>query len=208
MNFFEFFYRSLRRIYILIFKPFDYLFTYLKFIGNGVNFSTFKTSGQPFVMVARGGKFNILSDFKINNNHRSNPIGRPQKCSFVVDTNAILEIGKNVGLSSVAIVCHRRILISDDVIIGGGTCIYDTDFHSTDPFHRNDNLLDKKNKKSKEIIIKNNVFIGAHCTILKGVIIGQNSIIGACSTVTKNIPDNEIWAGNPAKFIKKLNKYF
>ena len=54
------------------------------------------------------------------------------------------------------------------------------------------------------MIIEDNVFIGAHSTILKGVTIGQNSIIGACSVVTKNIPPNEIWAGNPAKFIKKL----
>ena len=205
MNFLEFFYRSLRRIYILIFKPFDYLFTYIKFVGNGVNFSTFKTSGQPFVMVATGGKFNILSDFKINNNHRSNPIGRPQKCSFVVDHNGTLEIGKNVGLSSVAIVCHRKILIGDNVKIGGGTCIYDTDFHSIDPTHRNDSFLDKSNKKSKGIVINDNVFIGSHCTILKGVTIGNNSVIGACSTVTKDVPDDEIWAGNPAKFIKKVN---
>jgi ribokinase len=35
--------------------------------------------------------------------------------------------------------------------------------------------------------------------------IGRNSIIGTCSVVTKNIPDNEIWAGNPAKFIRNLN---
>lgn len=36
-----------------------------------------------------------------------------------------------------------------------------------------------------------------------GVVIGDNSIIGAGSIVTKNIPDNEVWAGVPAKFIKK-----
>ena len=54
------------------------------------------------------------------------------------------------------------------------------------------------------MIIKDNVFIGARCLILKGVVVGENSIIGAGSVVTKNIPDNEIWAGNPAKFIKAL----
>ena len=57
---------------------------------------------------------------------------------------------------------------------------------------------------TKPVIIKQNVFIGAHSTILKGVTIGENSIIGACSVVTKNIPDNEVWAGNPAKYIKHL----
>ena len=64
-------------------------------------------------------------------------------------------------------------------------------------------LSDKKGTISKKVSIGNHVFIGAHSTILKGVTIGKNSIIGACSLVAKNIPANEIWAGNPAKFIKK-----
>ena len=50
-----------------------------------------------------------------------------------------------------------------------------------------------------------NIFIGAHTTIIKGVFIGKKSIIGACSIISKNIPDNEVWAGNPAKFIRKMN---
>lgn len=55
------------------------------------------------------------------------------------------------------------------------------------------------------MVINDNVFIGARCIILKGVTIGSKSIIGAGSVVTKNIPEGEIWAGNPAKFIKKYN---
>lgn len=46
-------------------------------------------------------------------------------------------------------------------------------------------------------------FIGAGTIICNSVKIGKNSIVGAGSVVTKDIPDNEIWAGNPAKFIKK-----
>ena len=56
---------------------------------------------------------------------------------------------------------------------------------------------------SKGIRINNDVFIGANSIILKGVEIGKCSVIGAGSIVTKCIPENEIWAGNPAMFIKK-----
>lgn len=55
------------------------------------------------------------------------------------------------------------------------------------------------------IRIKDNAFIGANTVICNSVTIGSNSIVGAGSVVTKDIPDNEIWAGNPARFIKKRN---
>lgn len=54
-----------------------------------------------------------------------------------------------------------------------------------------------------EVRIKEGAFIGISTIILKPVTIGKNAIIGAGSVVTKDIPDNEVWAGNPAKFIKK-----
>ncbi len=54
----------------------------------------------------------------------------------------------------------------------------------------------------KKIKIGNNVFLGCHCIIMPGVTIGDNVVIGAGSVVTKNVPDGEVWAGNPAKYIK------
>jgi acetyltransferase-like isoleucine patch superfamily enzyme len=108
-------------------------------------------------------------------------------------------------MSSTAIVCHNKIEIGDNVNLGGNVVIYDTDFHSLNPIERLNRELDIKGTKTKPVKIGNNVFIGAHSTILKGVFIGDNSVIGACSVVTKNVPENEIWGGNPAKFIKKIN---
>jgi maltose O-acetyltransferase len=58
---------------------------------------------------------------------------------------------------------------------------------------------------SKPVSIGDNVWIGMNSCILPGVTIGNNSIVGSGSVVTKNIPSNEIWVGNPARFIKKLN---
>ena len=64
-------------------------------------------------------------------------------------------------------------------------------------------LLEKGHPTSKgDIIIENDVWIGAKSTIMSGVRIGNGSIIGATSTVTRNVPPYAIVAGNPAKLIK------
>ena len=89
-------------------------------------------------------------------------------------------------------------------MIGGNVCIYDTDFHSIRPEYRINTDKDQENMKMSPITIEDNVFIGAHSTILKKTKIGKNSIIGAGSLVSGNIPPNEIWAGNPAIFIKEI----
>lgn len=160
-------------------------------------------NGLPTVSVQ--GTFKIGENFKINSRSNSNPIGRSSKCLFVVRENAILKIGNNVGMSGTAIVCQKEIEIDDNVKIGGNVCIYDTDFHALDPMLRQHPENDKKNTVRKKVTIKDNVFIGAHSTILKGVTIGENSIIGACSVITKDVPPNQIWAGNPAKFIREID---
>lgn len=58
------------------------------------------------------------------------------------------------------------------------------------------------------IQIENNVFIGMKTTILKGVHVGNNVIIGANSLVNKDIPNNCVVAGNPARVIMPLDKYY
>lgn len=176
----------------------------LKFYLNNVEFKSFKTNGLPFVSVALGAKCKIDEGFRMNNGLKGNPIGRPQPCVFFVDSNAQLLIGKNVGISSTALIAHHSIVIEDNVKIGGGVCIYDTDFHSIDHKIRNNVDKDMKSQVKSPVLIKNSAFIGAHTTILKGVTIGENAVVGACSVVTKNIPNNEVWAGNPAKKISEL----
>jgi acetyltransferase-like isoleucine patch superfamily enzyme len=54
-----------------------------------------------------------------------------------------------------------------------------------------------------DIVIKNDVWIGNDALILSGVTIGNGSVIGARSVITKNIGDYEVWAGNPARLIRK-----
>lgn len=59
----------------------------------------------------------------------------------------------------------------------------------------------------KPITVGNNVFIGSNTTIMPGIVIGNNVIIGASSVITRNIPDNVVVAGVPAKIIKSMEEY-
>jgi len=198
-------FKGIRKIYSILLMFLSQILSYMLMKLNGVIIGKgFCSRGIPFVNVVLNGSFEIGNNFTMNNGERYNPIGRQQRCIFCVEANAVLKIGNNVGISSTSIVCKKKITIGDYVKIGGNVVIYDTDFHSLDPNLRKYFKSDKNSTCIKEVTIERNVFIGAHSTILKGVHIGENSIIGAGSLVTKSIPDNEIWGGNPAKFIRKL----
>jgi acetyltransferase-like isoleucine patch superfamily enzyme len=183
-----------------------YSFFYVKYIFfiYDISYVNFKTSGRPIVSIDKMSSIFISNNLNMNNGSFYNIIGRPQACSFVAHRGGKIIIGKNLNISSSSIHSNILINIGDNVFIGGGTVIWDTDFHSVDYKHRINHNNDFEFAKKKPIFIGNNVFIGSSCTILKGVSIGNNSIIGACSVVSINIPPNEIWAGNPAKFIRHL----
>ena len=116
------------------------------------------------------------------------------------EKNATIRIGNNVGISHANITAFSGVTIDDNVLIGSGVKIWDTDFH---PVNYKDRI-ENKEPMSLPIHIKEGAFIGACSIILKGVSIGKHSVIGAGSVVTKNVPDNEVWAGNPARLVKKL----
>ena len=203
MKLFNIVYKIAKKILNLISSGISLVATKIVFNGNTVSYSSFNTNGIPYVMVARGGKFSIGKNFAMNNGIKGNPIGCYERCTFFVDRGAVLTIGDNVGMSQAALICHKSITIGNNVKIGGGVCIYDTDFHSLDPVIRRSSE-DLKNRAEKPVVIGNDVFIGARSIILKGVTIGENSVIGAGSVVTKSVPANQIWAGNPARFIRNI----
>lgn len=196
-------YRSYLKLYRIMKSVMSKLICSLLFRINKVEYcSDFRTQGLPVIEMKRSGVLAIGHKFSMSNGSKNNMIGRQQRCYFVISGKII--IGDNVGISCSAIVCWNNIIIEDGVNIGGNTVIYDTDFHSLLSNERHRLVEDKNKIVTKPVVIKKNVFIGAHSTILKGVTIGENSIIGACSVITKSIPANQIWAGNPARFIKNI----
>lgn len=196
-------YKLLRRAYNTLANKCDTLRTRIILWGNDVRHGSFRTSGVPYVMVARGGRMTIGERFAMNNGVKGNPIGSNRRCTFFVDRGAEIVIGDNVGMSQAALVAHDKIEVQNNVKIGGGAVVYTSDFHSLDASIRATGE-DMKHRKTSPVTICHDAFIGAQCIILKGVTIGACSIIGAGSVVTKSVPEGEIWAGNPAKFIRKI----
>lgn len=80
-------------------------------------------------------------------------------------------------------------------------CVILSHFLETKP--SGDGIYYKHRFRFGKVHIKENAFIGCNSVICNAVTIGKNAIVGAGSMVTKDIPDNEVWAGNPARFIKK-----
>jgi acetyltransferase-like isoleucine patch superfamily enzyme len=95
-------------------------------------------------------------------------------------------------------VCNEKIIIGNNCLIASKTTINNTGHEYK--FNKSINL---QPITSKAIILGDDVWIGTSCVILQGVTIGSGSVIAAGSIVNKSIPANEVWAGVPARFIKK-----
>jgi acetyltransferase-like isoleucine patch superfamily enzyme len=99
----------------------------------------------------------------------------------------------NFGCTLLAI---GGITIEDDVFIGPH-CVLATEYHPEDPAKRHTLL-------TKPIVVKRNAWLGADVKVLAGVTIGENAIVAAGSVVTKDVPDNMVVAGSPAKVIREI----
>lgn len=148
------------------------------------------------------GKLEIGNNTTINSGKIANPAGGSNTTFYIIN-GAHVKIGPNCGISNSTICAAMEICIGSGSIIGVNCSIYDTDFHSI-------NYLERKTKPDKgikmsPIHIGNDVFIGANCIILKGVTIGDRSVIAAGAVVTKNVPKDQLWGGNPAVKIKDID---
>ena len=118
---------------------------------------------------------------------------------FYTEFGKNLKLGKNVFINAG---CHFQdnggIEIGDGTMIGPRSILVTLN-HDLDPNTR-------ITATPKPVKIGKNVWIGANCTILPGVSIGDNSVIGAGSVVVKSIASNVVAAGNPARVVKSLKE--
>lgn len=150
------------------------------------------------------GRIEVGRNFKCINRLVHNAFGMIQPTFFNVFPRGTLRIGDNVGISGTTISCSEAITIGNNVLIGSGCLITDTDGHPIDPEKRHAaNYYDYV--VNSPVVIGDDVFIGARSIILKGVTIGQGAIVGAGSVVTKDVPPRAIVAGNPAKVVKMIS---
>ena len=110
-------------------------------------------------------------------------------------------IGKNCKISSHSFICEG-VHLGDNVFIGHGVMF------TNDLFPRATNadgsMQSEADWKLVETIVKNGASIGSNATILAGIVIGENALIGAGAVVTRNVADNTVVAGVPARIIKKI----
>ena len=118
------------------------------------------------------------------------------KIGTFVEIQKDVFIGKNCKISSHSFICEG-VTIEDNVFIGHNvTFINDKKPRAT---NMDGSLQSADDWKLETTLIKKGASIGSSVTILCGVTIGENAMIGAGSVVTKNVPDNAVAYGNPAK---------
>ena len=114
------------------------------------------------------------------------------KWSWMCQYHENLQLGENTDIGAFTYINARYVVeIQEDVQIGSHCSIYSW------------STIDDKQGK---VVIKKNARIGSHSLVMPGVTIGENAVIGAFSFVTKDVPDDTIVFGMPAKVVKRKHK--
>lgn len=126
-------------------------------------------------------------------------IGDESKIGTFVEIQRGAKIGKRVKVSSHTFICEG-VTIEDEVFVGHGVMFINDRFPRST--NEDGSIQTATDWEMETTLVKRRASIGTNSTILCGVSIGENAIVGAGSVVTRNVPDNAIVAGNPARFIR------
>lgn len=153
--------------------------------------------GLPVVLRHRRSTMRFGQRLQLRGTLVSNPLGPSHPtilCTWL--PGAELTIGDDFGMTGGTICAAERIVIGDRVTVGANSVIIDTDFHPLDPTERR---RAPASARTASVTIEDDVFIGMHCLILKGVRLGRGCVVGAGSVVTHDVAAGIIVGGNPAR---------
>jgi len=129
-------------------------------------------------------------------------IGDNTKIGSFVEIQKNARIGANCKISSHTFICEG-VTIEDGVFVGHKVAFINDKYPRAT--NNEGNLQSEQDWNVEPTLVKKGASIGSGATILSNVVIGEFAIVGAGSVVTKDVPDNTIVAGCPAKIIRKLN---
>jgi acetyltransferase-like isoleucine patch superfamily enzyme len=128
-------------------------------------------------------------------------VGDNTKIGAFVEIQKNAKVGQNCKISSHTFVCEG-VSIEDNVFVGHGV-VFINDLFPRATTAQGD-LQTEKDWKVERTLVKKGASIGSGATILANVVIGENAMVGAGSVVTRDVPDNAIVAGNPAKVLRVM----
>jgi acetyltransferase-like isoleucine patch superfamily enzyme len=162
-----------------------------------------KVRGPIRLHCHRTGSIRVGDHCRILSGFAGNPVGGVARMAIWVGPGGRLQLGNRVGLSNSTIVCMRAVSIEDEVLLGGGSQVFDTDFHPLDAEERTRSPHPRP--RTAPVTIGRRAFVGGHSILLKGSVVGEGAVLGAGSVLRSRVPDGQVWAGNPARFLRRLD---
>ena len=160
--------------------------------------------GLPIVRMTKGSSIRIGDRAVLCSDSRFTDLGVNHPVVLrTLGADAQIVIGNDSGISGGSLCDALSVKLGQECLLGANATITDTDFHAIKPDGHRFNIS-HQDIAVAAVKIEDNVFIGTGAVVLKGVCVERKGVVGAMSVVSKSVGMNEIWAGNPAVFIREI----